>query len=64
MTPALAIAIRDRSASQGGDGSPFTMLDLARSSLALDDLTPIYRGQLFSLVSHPIPAANEVAKMP
>jgi hypothetical protein len=58
VTPALAMAIRDKSAAQGGDGQTFTMLDLARSSLALDDLTPIYRGQLFSLVSHPIPAAN------
>ncbi len=58
VTPALATAIRDHAATQGGDGQAFTMLDLARSSLALDDLSPIYRGQLFSLVSHPIPAAN------
>ncbi len=58
VTPALAMAIRDKTAALGGDGQSFTMLDLARSSLALDDLTPIYRAQLFSLVSHPIPAAN------
>ncbi|MBA3463515.1 MAG: hypothetical protein H0T46_26400 [Deltaproteobacteria bacterium] len=58
VTPALAMAIRDKTAAQGGDGQSFTMLDLARSSLALDDLTPIYRAQLFSMVSHPIPAAN------
>ena len=58
VTPALATAIRDKTAAQGGDGQSFTMLDLARSSLALDDLTPIYRAQLFSMVSHPIPAAN------
>src|SRR5205085_12107261 len=52
------MAIRDKAASTTGDGTSFTMLDLARSSLALDDLTPIYRAQLFSLVSRPIPAAN------
>ncbi|CAN5918585.1 hypothetical protein BH11MYX3_BH11MYX3_25180 [soil metagenome] len=58
VTPALAMTIRDKTAGQGGDGQTFSMLDLARSALALDDLTPIYRAQLFSLVSHPIPAAN------
>ncbi|MEO8703072.1 MAG: hypothetical protein ABI867_23710 [Kofleriaceae bacterium] len=57
-TAALATAVRDKSASQSADGQPFTMIDLARSAIALDDLSPIYRGQLFSLVSHPIPAAN------
>jgi len=54
----LAAAVRDMPATGSADGQSFTMLDLARSSLALDDLTPLYRGQLFSLVSHPIPAAN------
>ncbi len=34
------------------------MLDLARSAVALDDLTPVYRAQLFPLVSLPITAAN------
>lgn len=57
-TAALATAVRDKVATQSADGSSFTMVDLARSSIALDDLSPIYRGQLFSLVSHPIPAAN------
>ncbi len=57
-TPALAASVRDKLASQPADGMPFTMLDLARSAIALDDLTPIYRGQLFSLAAHPIPAAN------
>ena len=58
VTPALAMAIRDMAATTAGDGQTWTMLDLARSALALDDLTPVYRAQLFSLVSHPIPAAN------
>jgi hypothetical protein len=57
-TPQLATAVRAKPASQSADGMAFTMLDLARSAIALDDLTPIYRGQLFSLISHPIPAAN------
>lgn len=57
-TSALATAVRDKAASASADGATFTMLDLARSALVLDDLTPIYRAQLFSLVSHPIPAAN------
>lgn len=58
VTPALAMAIRDTAATTTGDGQTFTMLDLARSALVLDDLTPMYRAQLFSMVSHPIPAAN------
>lgn len=57
VDPALATAVRDSRATAGG-GSAFTMLDLARSALALDDLSPIYRAQIFSLVQHEIPAAN------
>ena len=56
--PALATAIRTQRSTASGDGRPWTMLDLARSSLQLDDLSPILRGQLFSMVSNPIPAAN------
>ncbi len=58
VSGALAAAVRDEPATGSADGQSFTMLDLARSSIVLDDLTPMYRGQLFSLVSHPIPAAN------
>ena len=57
-TPALAAGVRGKPASQSADAMAFTMLDLARSAIALDDLTPIYRGQLFSLAAHPIAAAN------
>lgn len=53
----LATLVRDQPATAAGPG-PWTMLDLARSALVLDDLTPLYRAQLFSLVQHPIPAAN------
>ncbi|HEU0034470.1 MAG TPA: hypothetical protein VFQ53_27795 [Kofleriaceae bacterium] len=58
VTGALATAVRDKPATQTADGGNWTMVDLARSALALDDVSPIYRAQLFSLVDHPIPAAN------
>lgn len=54
----IATYVRDNAATAGGNGRAFTMLDLVRSSIALDDLSPIYRGHLFALVAHPIPAAN------
>jgi len=55
----LATSVRDHAARDGGDGmGEWSMLDLARSSLALDDVTPLYRAQLFSMLSHPIDAAN------
>jgi hypothetical protein len=54
----LATVIRSARSTTTGDGHAWTLLDLARSSIALDDLSPIYRAQLFSMVSNPIPAAN------
>ena len=58
VTPALATAVRDQLASGAGDGVAWNMADLAGSSLALDDLTPLYRAELFSMIHHAIPAAN------
>lgn len=59
VTPALAASVRDADALGGdADGGAFTMLDLARSSVALDDVTPILRGQVFAMMALPIPAAN------
>ncbi len=55
---ALATAVRDQAASGTGDGAQWNMADLAASAIALDDLTPLYRAQLFSMMQHPIPAAN------
>ncbi len=56
---ALAQYVRDNEATATGDGSgTFTMLDLMHSALAADDVSTVYRGHLFALVSHPIPAAN------
>jgi hypothetical protein len=56
--PALAMTVRDQPATGTGDGSQFSMLDLARSSVALDDLTPLLRAQIFAMMAIPIPAAN------
>jgi hypothetical protein len=58
VSPALATTVRDQLASGAGDGTAWNMADLASSAIALDDLTPLYRAQLFSMVTHPIPAAN------
>lgn len=59
----LAMAVRGQPATGAGDGKgSWTMADLARSALVLDDPTPLYRAQLFSMVAHPIPAANVPAK--
>lgn len=54
----IATHIRDNPATAGGSGEAFTMLDVVHSAVALDDITPIYRGHLFALVSRPIVAAN------
>ena len=59
----LAMAVRSGAATTSGDGKgAWKMVDLARSTIALDDPTPLYRAQLFSMVAHPIPAANVPAK--
>ncbi len=54
----IATFVRDNPAMAGGTGLDFTMLDLVKSAIVLDDLSPIYRAHLFALVSRPIPAAN------
>jgi hypothetical protein len=54
----LATMVRGQAATGTGDGGAWTMIDLARSAFALDDVSPVFRAQLFSMVSHPIPAAN------
>ena len=60
----LAMAVRTQAATNTtGDGrGTWSMADLARSAIALDDPTPLYRAQLFSMVAHPIPAANVPAR--
>jgi len=56
----LARFVRDNPGSAGTDdgNGRFTMFDLLRSALVLDDVSPIYRAHLYVLVSRPIPAAN------
>ncbi|MEE2830016.1 MAG: hypothetical protein VX498_12570 [Myxococcota bacterium] len=44
----LAAWVRDRSPEEGTWPESFSMDDLVRSSLVLDDLSPIYRANLFS----------------
>lgn len=55
----LAEYARDNLASDPGDGNgAFTMRDMLASAIRADDLSPIYRGHLFAMLSRPIPAAN------
>jgi hypothetical protein len=58
VTPGLAMAVRDQTSAGNGDGQEWTMLDLARSAVALDDVTPVYRAHVFAMMAWPIPAAN------
>jgi hypothetical protein len=59
----LAMAVRTQPATSAGDGKgTWSMADLAKSAIVLDDPTPLYRAQLFSMVSQPIPAANVPAR--
>ena len=57
IDPQLATFVRDNLAS-ATQAQTFSMLDLARSAIALDDPTVMYRAHLFALVSRPIVAAN------
>jgi hypothetical protein len=55
----LAAHVRDNPGTASGDGGGrFTMRDLLRSALILDDVSPVYRGHLYALVNRAIPAAN------
>jgi hypothetical protein len=46
--PELAAWVRDHDPEGPGFASPWTMADLVRSALALDDLSPLYRANLFA----------------
>src|SRR5690606_14192913 len=46
---ALARHVRDNASSSSGDGNgQFSMLDLLRSALVLDDVSPVYRAHLYA----------------
>lgn len=55
---ALAEFIRDNDATDQYPGELFWMPDVVQSALRLDDVTPIYRADLFARMSAPIIAAN------
>jgi hypothetical protein len=54
----LAVRIRDSNASLTLPEGQATMLDVTRSALELDDISTIYRAQLFNLTSLPPGTAN------
>lgn len=55
----LAAWVRDHDApTQGPPIVQFTMGDLLSSALALDDLSVVYRGHLFAMMSLPLQGAN------
>ena len=56
-TGQVAAFVRDNDASSTYT-SPFNMTDLVRSSLKLDDVSPIYRAHLFAMMARPITGAN------
>jgi hypothetical protein len=65
---ALAAFVRDTAADDGAiEGDSFTYLDLLRSSLVLDDVSPVYRAHLFAMLTRPNfcgnvePVAQELA---
>ncbi|MGQ0836649.1 MAG: hypothetical protein ACT4O5_17330 [Gammaproteobacteria bacterium] len=59
-TLALAQFVRDNDplTTATVPGGNFNMTDLLRSSLALDDLSPVYRAYLFAMVNRPISGAE------
>jgi hypothetical protein len=57
----LATYIRDNVAGIEGPGYEFNMTDVLRSSLRLDDLSPLYLGHLFAMMAKPITGANVAA---
>ncbi len=54
----LAAFVRDAPPIGGGSAGAFNMTDLVRSALRLDDLSPVYRGHLFAMLSKPLTGAN------
>jgi hypothetical protein len=53
----LAAFVRDHGPMEVGIGA-FNMNDLLRSAIRLDDLSPVYRAQLFAMMPRPVTGAN------
>lgn len=47
--PAIATWVRDHGPTDGGAPAEWNMTDLLRSAIAIDDLSPVYRANLFTL---------------
>lgn len=56
--PELAAYIRDNDAEGSDFGAPFTMGDVMTSALRLDDLSPMYRADMFARMARPLSGAN------
>lgn len=54
----LAAFIRDNDALGTDFGTGFTMSDVMESALRLDDLSPIYRADMFARMAQPLQGAN------
>lgn len=54
----LASYIRDNDALGSSFGQSFTMGDVLESSLRLDDLSPMYRADMFARMARPLSGAN------
>lgn len=54
----LAAFIRDNDAEGSSFGASFTMGDVMTSALRLDDLSPMYRADMFARMARPLSGAN------
>jgi len=61
-SPDLAAFIRDNTADATWTGGEFWMPDVVYSGIRLDDVTPIYRADLFARMSAPLIAGNVTAE--
>jgi hypothetical protein len=56
--PDLAAFIRDNAALDTSFGAKFSMADVLESALHLDDISPIYRADMFARMARPLGGAN------
>ena len=56
--PDLAAYIRDNEANGSDFGQNFTMADVMESALRLDDMSPLYRADMFARMARPLGGAN------
>ena len=56
--PELAAYIRDNDANGSDFGQNFTMADVMESALRLDDMSPLYRADMFARMARPLGGAN------